>query len=206
MRWFIVFQLLLGVFNPLGSNAQTVHYDVKVGGRTIGSVKVLHFENKTGAEKRRIEADFSVPFYSGSFYSENQFHNGTLKSSLTEHRVNGKQKEKTATFSTIPQRYQIDFSTTSRKAEKSKDLVHSINHTITSLYYEEPLGLKAVYSERYGQMCSLEKAGAERYRISLPNGKQSLYIYRGGICQEVETELAGVKIRIVRKETRLAAR
>jgi hypothetical protein len=206
MKWFQVLIILLGMFVAVTLHAQTVHYDVQIGGRTIGSVRVFHFDNKSGSEKRRIEADFSVPFYSGSFYSENLFQNGTLKSSFIEHRVNGKQKEKTTTLSTIPQRYQIDFSTTSRKADKSRDLALNINHTITSLYYEEPLNLTAVYSERYGQMCNVAKAGNDRYVMNLPNGKRSLYTYNAGVCQEVETELAGVKIRIVKKETRLAAR
>ena len=204
-----IFKISVAVFSllfSLQSRAQTAFYDVIVGGRIIGSVKVLYYDNKAESSKRRIEAEFNIPFYSGSFFSENHFVNGLLKTSVTEHRTNGKQKEKTLTSNTIAQQYQIDFSGSTAVTEKTKNLRFGIEKTITSLYYEEPVDVNTIYSERYGQMCIIKKLKENNYGVTLPNGKKSTYTYRNGQCSAVEAELAGVKLHIVRRENRLAER
>ncbi|WP_254560156.1 DUF6134 family protein [Dyadobacter diqingensis] len=198
--------ILAGIILSFRAYSQTVMYDVTVAGRVVGSVKVILFDAGAKTVKRRIEAQFSIPFYSGSFFSENDFADGFLKTSLTEHYVNGKQRERTFTSNKKPQSYRIDFSGKTADKEKPKDLNQAINHTITNLYYEEPANVSAVYSERYGQMCSVKKLDENRYGISLPNGKQSIYAYERGQCTEVQSELAGMKLRIVRKMNQLAGK
>ena len=206
MRIFKISAAVFCVFFSLESLAQTAFYDVILGGRVVGSVRVLYYESKPESSKRRIEAEFSVPFYSGSFSSENHFVNGLLKTSVTEHRANGKQKEKTSTSNTSARQYQIDFSGATAATEKTKNLCFGIEKTITSLYYEEPVNVSSIYSERYGQMCNIKKLEDNNYGVTLPNGKKSRYTYRNGQCSVVEAELAGVKLHIVRRENRLAER
>lgn len=77
---------------------------------------------------------------------------------------------------------------------------------MTGLYYQEPSNVGVVYSERYGQMCPVKKLDESRYSVILPNGKQSIYAYRQGLCTEVLSELAGMKLRIVRRWNQLAAK
>lgn len=186
---------------PAFSFSQIVHYDVIVAGHTIGGVKVYHFQNDV--KRQRIEAEFKVPFYSGTFFSENNFNDAGLKNSVTEHHVNGKRKQQTVTTLVTNKNYKVDFS---GEEKASRQLTQPIASTITNLYYQEPVELETVYSERYGKLCALKKLSDNRYAISLPNGKQSIYSYRGGDCQEVQTELSGVKVRIVKRDVRLAAR
>lgn len=187
-----------------GISQTVVVYDVLIGGRTVGSVRVLHFLSGQEVSKRRIEAEFNIPFYSGSFISENQFLNGILKTSLTEHRVNGKTKEQTRTLESINHNYQIDFFETNTGIKKSKDIRFGIKNTLTNLYYEEPIDIHTIYSERYGQMCSMKKISEGIYAVRLPNGKQSIYSYSNGLCNEVQAELAGWKLRIVKRDIHLA--
>lgn len=191
------------IFPMTGISQVVVFYDVMVGGRTVGSVKVLHFLPGQEAGKRRIEAEFSIPFYSGSFFSENQFTNGILKNSVTEHRVNGKKKEQTRTLENARHQYQIDFFETNAEIRKTKDIRFCINSTLTNLYYEEPVNICSVYSERYGQMCTVKKSGENSYTVTLPNGKQSVYSYSDGQCKEVHAELAGFKLRIIKRNISL---
>lgn len=199
IRTGIILWWLLAV--PAFSFSQVVHYDVIVAGHTIGGVKVYHFQNDV--KKQRIEAEFKVPFYSGTFFSENNFSDGALRNSVTEHHVNGKRKQQTVTTFVTNKNYKVDFSGEERA---SRHLTQHIATTITNLYYQEPVDLETVYSERYGKLCALRKVGDSRYAISLPNGKQSIYSYTSGDCQEVQTELSGVKVRIVKRDVRLAAR
>ena len=196
---------LLAAF-PLPSFSQVVCYDVILAGRTIGVVRVLQFEPTADGVKRRIEAEFAIPFYSGSFSSENLFANGVLTSSLTEHKVKGKKKERTLTTYNVSQNYQVDFWGTIAETQSNRAIRFGISSTITNLYYEEPLDVPAVYSERYGQMCSVKKLGGNRYGILLPDGKQSIYSYTRGECSEVQAELIGMKLHIVRRQERFAKR
>ncbi|MBE9461387.1 DUF6134 family protein [Dyadobacter subterraneus] len=206
MKYLTLLVITAGLMLPFSSVSQTVMYDVMVAGRVIGSVKVLLYENTTKTVKRRIEAEFSIPFYSGSFSSENDFLEGNLQSSVTEHFVNGKQKESTHTSNRHPQLYHVDFSGKARDYGKLKELNQAINHTMTGLYYQEPSNVGVVYSERYGQMCPVKKLDESRYGVILPNGKQSIYAYRQGLCTEVQSELAGMKLRIVRRWNQLAGK
>lgn len=189
---------------PTLAISQTVLYDIVIAGRTVGSVKVIQDEANKENPKLRIDAEVSVPFYSGSLRSENQFVDGFLKTSVTDYRANGKKKEKVLTSKAASNQYQVDFFGAGEDFEKRKDLRHGISKTIVNLYYEEPVNVSAVYSEKYGQMCKVEKVGEGRYGVVMPNGKRTMYNYKDGKCMEVAVELAGVKLRMVRKENVLA--
>lgn len=201
LKLFVVFALLN---LPAQVMSQTVHYDIMIAGRTVGSVKVLYDGAEPESAKRRIDAEVSIPFYSGNLRSENQFVDGVLKTSVTDYRVNGKKKEKTLTSKAQSGQYQVDFLGACDEFEKRKDVRQGITKTIVNLYYEEPVNVHAVYSEKYGQMCRLENMGDGRYAVTMPSGKQTLYSYSNGRCREVSMELAGVKLRMVRKEMQLA--
>ena len=190
--------LLLILFASIVAKAQVATFDVIMAGYSIGSVKVLP-QDHSGGQWKRIEAQFSVPFYSGSFVSENHFSDGTLHSSLTEQTVNGKRREQTVTTRLASEHYRFDLS---EKADRSRkwDVAEPIFHTITGLYYQEPAQVQAVYSEKFGAMCRVRKLGNGNYGVELPNGKQSIYSYEHGYCVRVVTELAGVKLSIVRKQ------
>jgi len=92
MKYLTLLVLIAGSVFPSSSVSQTVFYDVMLAGRIVGSVKVMLFESSNRTVKRRIEAQFSIEFYSGSFSSENDFSEGHLLSSLSEYFVNGKQR------------------------------------------------------------------------------------------------------------------
>lgn len=193
--------IIIFLLASVAARAQIATFDVVMAGHTIGSVKVLEL---SGSERlrKRIEAEFSVPFYTGSFVSENQFSDGTLHSSLTEQTVNGKRREQTVTTRVASQHYRFDLS---GKADRNSkwEVTVPIAHTITGLYYQEPAQVPAVYSEKYGAMCRIRKLGNGHYSVELPNGKESVYSYEHGNCVRVVTELAGVKLSIVRKQRSL---
>nr|WP_295923060.1 DUF6134 family protein [uncultured Dyadobacter sp.] len=182
----------------VSAKAQVATFDVLMAGHSIGSVTVLEQEG-SGRLRKRIEAEFKVPFYSGSFVSENQFADGTLHSSLTEQVVNGKRREQTITTRLSSRHYRFDQAEKSEEKRKWEVMV-PIAHTITGLYYQEPAQVQDVYSEKYGAMCKVRKLENGSYSVQLPNGKESVYSYVRGECVRVVTELAGVRLSIVRKQ------
>ncbi|SDG20413.1 hypothetical protein SAMN04487996_11660 [Dyadobacter soli] len=182
--------------------AQLATFDVVMAGHTIGSVKVLQHDGAERLLRKRIEAEFSVPFYTGSFVSENRFENGALHSSSTEQIVNGKRREHTVTTRVASQHYRFDLAEKSAPASK-RDIAEPIAYTITGLYYQEPTQVQAVYSEKFGAMCRIRKIENGSYVVQLPNGKESVYSYRDGECVRIVTELGGVRLSIVRKQRNL---
>lgn len=193
----IVFVSII-LFSSAVARSQTNVYDVIVAGRTIGSLKV--FDNKdTGgeAETHRIESNFKILFYKGNYSTQTSYVRGKLVSAECAHHVNGDLKEETQTKSASKSLYEVFFSGEDGKDKPKIELFSPIISTITSLYYKEPVNINEVYSERYGKMCSVKKLSDGKYGVSLPDGKQGIYSYKNGLCKEVNTDLAGFKLRIV---------
>ena len=183
--------------------AQTDVYNVSVAGKTVGSLKVYKSQPKDDVRVQRVESEFKFLFHSGKFSSQSSFEGGKLISSVSTHYVNGDLKEKTRTQIKPGHIYEVLFSEKKDNVTQTKKLNYPIHNTVSTLFYQEPGEVKEVYSERYGQMCSVKKLSEQRYQVTLPDGKQNLYSYRSGRCTEVEADLAGFKLRIVLNENHI---
>ncbi|WP_353719603.1 DUF6134 family protein [Dyadobacter sp. 676] len=181
-------------------------YDVIVAGRTIGSLKVFDEKSGDDNETHRIESDFKVMFYKGSYSTQTNYVQGKLVSATCAHHVNGDLKEKTLTKTSSKSLYEVLFSGEDGADKPSVVVNKPISSTITSLYYREPVNITEVYSERYGKMCHIRKLSDGRYGVTLPDGKEGVYSYKNGLCREVKTDLAGFKLRIVLNEGKTALR
>lgn len=63
-------------------------------------------------------------------------------------------------------------------------LVKDVNQTLTAAYFAEPTNLTHVFSERWGVNISLIPLGNRKYKITLPDGKESYMTYADGRCRE----------------------
>ena len=183
------------------SKGQAV-YDVIVAGRTIGSLKVFDDGANENVKQHRIESNFKIMFYKGKYATETNYSEGKLVSATCAHHVNGDLKEKTLTKSASKTSYDVLFSGEDGKDKPKTTFNMPINSTITGLYYKEPINVTEVYSERYGKMCNVKKLSEGKYGVTLPDGKQGIYSYKNCLCQEVKTDLAGFKLRIVLTENK----
>lgn len=172
-------------------------FDIQLAGREIGRLHVPLAVTKNDAVVQRIEAEFSVPLYTGKFSNESHFRKGVLIHSTSLNYGNDQLKEKTVTRQVDDKRYEAVFSGENSKKRSAVNINGDIALTVTSLYYEEPIGHKQVYSERYGKICTLKRLAEGRYELQFPDGKKSIYNYQKGICREVIAELAGAKLRFV---------
>lgn len=66
----------------------------------------------------------------------------------------------------------------------SSDLTFST----AKLYFQEPQGIKEVYSERFLQHCRLEAQEGNRYKLYLPDGKVNYYTYEDSELVKVAIE------------------
>jgi hypothetical protein len=202
MKKFVLFGVVVGVFFSSVAFSQNSYYDVIVAGRNVGSLRVFGDELKNDVEMHRIESDFKFLFYSGKYSIESNYSQGKLLNSVAAHHVNGDLKERTHTKSSTSSLYQILFSGEDAPKNNRKELNFPIENTITGLYYKEPVNIREVYSERFGQMCNVRKISEGLYGVDLPDGKKGIYTYKNGKCKEVTQDLAGFKLKIVRNDSK----
>lgn len=193
--------LAAAVLLPLSYSApgQAAWYDIIMAGKVIGSVHVLPGHQSGEVFTRTIISSFHVPLlYSGNFESVNRRVNGALVEAETLHSAGGKMKEKTLTLPAAPG-YRVAFYKSDPGNPAREERLNGIRHTLTDLYYAEPLQVSRAYSERYGAFCTIKPLSGSRYSVKLPTGKTSVYTYREGVCQQVELELAGIRLKIVKR-------
>jgi hypothetical protein len=198
--------LVVGIFVSSVAFSQNSYFDVLVAGRNVGSLRVFADDLKSEPETHRIESDFKFLFYSGRYTIESRYAQGKLLHSDAAHHVNGDLKERTQTKSSVSPMYQVQFSGEDAPKSDKKELNYPIRNTITGLYYREPINISEVYSERFGLMCSVKKLSEGLYGVALPGGKQGLYTYRNGQCREVQQDMAGFKLKIVRNDSKSTSR
>jgi len=87
------------------------------------------------------------------------------------------------------------------KDNEHSSLQHLIYLTTANLYYQEPINVNAVFSEKFQKMIPIKHAGNKRYLLDLPNGNKSYYSYANGICSlvEAETDWASLKFVLIKK-------
>lgn len=181
------------VFLKLPVAGQAIVYDILLAGRAVGELIVTPSRSNDGNENLRLRGAIDTQLYDVVYVSENRFENGVLKSSMSSQEVNGKLKEKTSTVQTAD-RYRITIAEGNSAVKEAAAIPHPIEYTITSLYYQEPVNMKHIYSDRYGEMCAVQKVAAGQYDIVMPDGKKTRYTYAQGQCREVKSQIAGFNL------------
>jgi hypothetical protein len=173
--------------------AQAIIYDILLAGRAVGELNITPIRASDGGEHMRVRGAIDTFLYDVVYLGENRFEKGVLKTALSSQVVNGKLKEKTNTVHD-QDTYHVTFADTKSTSREMGKVPHPINHTITSLYYREPVNLKQIYSDRYGQMCPVQKVAVGAYDIVMPDGKKTRYTYADGQCREVHSEIVGLNL------------
>lgn len=186
--------LFVGIlFLQVSALGQLVIYDILLAGKDVGELKITPAQKGENRESLRVHGAINTLFYDVEYVGENVFERGVLKTSLSSQEVNGKLKEKTNTRQT-QNIYEIIFAEAKAAPKEIPQISHPINHTVTSLYYREPLNMSRIYSERFGTMCSVQKVSAGTYEVVMPDGKKTRFSYQNGQCKEVRSEIVGIPL------------
>lgn len=180
-------------FIQIGAAGQAIVYDILLAGKDVGELMISPAKKGESRESLRVQGAINTLFYDVVYVGENVFERGVLKTSLSSQEVNGKLKEKTNTRQT-ENSYEIIFAEARTAPKEIPEISHPINHTVTSLYYREPLNMSRIYSERFGTMCSVKKVATGAYEVVMPDGKKALYSYQNGQCKEVRSEIVGIPL------------
>jgi len=60
-----------------------------------------------------------------------------------------------------------------------------IDYSVTTIYHNEPLEIKSIFSERFGTLLDIRSPGPNHYYIEKPDGRPTEYFFENGICSKV---------------------
>ena len=61
-----------------------------------------------------------------------------------------------------------------------------ITFCVADMYFREPTGISAIYSNMYAELLTLKSLGAGRYEVITPDKKNTIYSYKAGKLMQVE--------------------
>jgi hypothetical protein len=69
-----------------------------------------------------------------------------------------------------------------------------INFCVADLFFQEPIGLKTLFSNMYANFMTIKEMGGGKYQVITPDNKNSYYTYQNGqlITVEADTPLGKV--------------
>lgn len=70
--------------------------------------------------------------------------------------------------------------------DDEKDIKSSINYSSIRLLFDEPEGIKKIFSEEDGSFHTMEKTGEHSYQKTSPSGHKNMYYYNQGKLQKAE--------------------
>lgn len=108
------------------------------------------------------------------------YEKGIMVSSSVLRTINGDIKEKNQTR-LIDSIYQIE-----EDGKKKQIKIGLVNQSIFSLYLNEPIGKKLIYSDNYHRWLQINPIGLHSYKITLPDGNYTHYHFHNGICTRID--------------------
>jgi len=63
-----------------------------------------------------------------------------------------------------------------------------VNESVGNLYYNEPIAINEVFSERFGRYLGLKDRGDGSYELRKPDDNLNIYTYTNGKCSKVEVQ------------------
>ncbi len=170
--------------------AQPLEYNIIWFGK-IGKLYI----NKTVKDDYahiEINSEVKIPFVKLNWITSIESLNGKLKNANYSQLLNGKKRE----FTDITNINDSSWQMITEKGINNKIKVNQPFCT-SRLYYEEPVDLEYVFSERFGKSLEIVDRGNGRYRLLLPDDNHCEYFYENGICKEVKAKNGGRTIKMV---------
>lgn len=160
--------------------AQELVFNAFLGDDYIGTMIVTKSETQEGTDYRAV-TDLNVKYIISidlDLRYRALYQDGQLQLTAFEYERNHKLKE-----SCQGQRHGNTF-TTQRPGEQLKEELANIHHSLMASYFNEPINADAIFSERWGQNIPLERIANNKYKLTLPDGKESYMTFADGLCQE----------------------
>ena len=173
--------LFPGLLSFSFSDSACAQYFIIRNGKIIGKLEVLARPCAQG-RKLTLKSDIKESFiaeFNICAKTENVIGPEGLLTSYTERKLNGNTRLKHSMH------YEKGGYVSGGKGGFEGPLPGTINHTVTLLYFKEPIGWKEVYSENHRQMLSIRHTEKGIYQMKMPDGKLATYQYHQGRLMKV---------------------
>ncbi len=169
---------------PMASKTQSLHlkYTIKRSGNNIGWLKL---EKITDGKKifLKVNSEIKARFIFMMTVATQEsayFENGKLVYSSLVRKTNGTTKLDKQT-KLVANKYEV------MEDGKKQILDFSeIGITILSLYFQEPVNIREVYSENHESYVQVVKTTDGGYFVKFPDGNSNHFYYTGGTCTRVK--------------------
>ncbi len=179
--------------------AQELAYDIKVAGRSVGSMLVskkeiakdkLYYSAVTEVEYTLFMTTKMVYLY------EAIYQNDILQNSYFIYKKNDKIEEEAKL-----ERNGSLSSYLSKKGDRSEKIDGDIKRSMLHLYFGPPKERDAVFSERFHDKVKIAKLPDEnKYMLEIPNGDKSIYEYnKEGVCSKISINSSLLKFEMILK-------
>ncbi|WP_370477003.1 DUF6134 family protein [Tamlana flava] len=157
-------------------------YQVVKNDKVIGTIEINKnaFSDSTVYNlKSRISAKFLFKFcVTGK--EKSVFRNGVLVYSSVHRTLNNKTKVNHKIVLKNG-RYNLLLD-----GESVSSNIDPINRNLITLYFNEPIGVTAVFCDNLKKMVPISPLGNGRYRVDFEDGKHNVFHYSNGTCVKVE--------------------
>lgn len=177
----LLFLLLSGC---VYSQQQTAVYEIIRKNKTIGTMQATRIYEGSSTKYQVVThvsfwfcTEIDVAMSLNSIYM-----NGMLSEAWMRKQINGDEKTNNHIFKRKDQ-----YVFTDKEQHVSCEGI-LITHSISTLYFLEPVNLKEIFSENFLHPIPLQNSGGGKYKIELPDGHVNFYRYEKGICTDVEME------------------
>lgn len=191
MKKHVLFLIIL--FTALNTNADNLSYTVIHDKKPVGQINIFR-NTQNDITTIKFESNVVVNMLvSIKVYDKMDvvFKGNQLLTSYLYRTLNGRVRVKNAAMWNGKHYTQTD------KDDEKSVISHLIYFTTASLYFEEPIHHKQVYSEKFQKMIPIKNVGSKRYLLDLPNGNKVYYSYHNGVCSLVEAETDWANLQFV---------
>ena len=168
--------LLCCLFWSIQSYGQKHHFKVHKGGKEIGEVTAT-LKKSLNTQIYKIQSDVSFRIlwkhYRRKTNSTVTYRDEFVETSYLGIYMNNEMVDSSTVEQDINEYHAFKFPDDHFVLNQV-----DLRFTTAKLYFQEPLGIKRVYSERFLKYCPLEAQGDSRYKLHLPDNKVNYYIYK----------------------------
>ena len=122
---------------------------------------------------------------------ETIYSNGILVFSSINRKLNGKEK------ANIQMKLDGNTYRVNNKGSIEQFNTYPIRFNLLSMYGTEPTQINRAYADNYSEFVPVVKTGANRYKVTLPDGNYNNYFYQDGICTRVEVHNSMYSLQLV---------
>ncbi len=187
--WCLYLVLFLG-FSSLMVNGQKLNYTVYVAGKNVGKLKAECTREPNNTFYIRLETRIHLPFKDIVSLIETRYSGNELVSSSSQKHINENLKEKITVT-----RQQNTYHLVNTSEKVNTYFPAPIDFSVGRLYHFMPQGLTTIFSERLGAFIPIKETKKGVFELIQPDGKKNTFVYKYGICTEMQTEMLACSVR-----------